>query len=262
MSGPYETLVVSAPAEHLRVLTLHRPEAANALNTKMAEELPLALEAAARAECRCLVLTGAGERAFCAGADLKERHGMTDGALAAQRSVFIRAFRALADSPVPVIAAVNGAAYGGGCEIALACDFIYAARGARFALTETSLGLIPGGGATQSLARAVGMPRAKEIILSATPFTAEEAAAWDMVNRLCDPARLIADALTVAGKIAANAPLAILQARKAMRTALGAQFSEVYQNEIEAYEPLISSQDRREGIAAFNEKRSPRFTGR
>jgi hypothetical protein len=133
---------------------------------------------------RCIVLTGSGEKAFCAGGDLKERNGMTDEAWQLQHVLFERAFRSLLGCPVPVIAAVNGAAYGGGCEIAACCDFIYAAEHARFALTEVSLGILPGGGGTQTIPRAVGERRAKEIILTAQPFTAAQAADWGLVNRV------------------------------------------------------------------------------
>ena len=131
---------------------------------------------------RCLILTGSGERAFCAGGDLKERNGMTEEAWTEQHLHYERMTRALLACPVPVVAAVNGAAYGGGCELVAACDFAYAATSARFALPETSLGIIPGAGGTQTLSRAVGERRAKELIFSARVFTADEAATWGLVN--------------------------------------------------------------------------------
>src|SRR6185312_6336074 len=150
------------------VITLNRPERRNALNTRMGEELreifvPLRFTPG---DLRCIVVTGAGDKAFCAGGDLKERHGMSDEDWRLQHAVFEEAYYAVMECPVPVIAAVNGAAYAGGCELALACDFIYAARGARFALTEVSIGIMPGGGGTQNLPRAVGERRAKELILT------------------------------------------------------------------------------------------------
>jgi len=161
----YETLALERVGEHVLIVTLNRPEVLNAINTRMGEEtLDLwARLSADPGEVRCAVLTGAGERAFCAGGDLKERDGMTDEAWRAQHEIFERSFIALMECTVPVIAAVNGHAYGGGLETALCCDFIYAARGARFALSEVRLGIMPGGGGTQNLARAAGERRAKEL---------------------------------------------------------------------------------------------------
>src|SRR5205807_7980753 len=147
-------------------------------------------------------MTGAGERAFCAGGDLKERNGMTDEAWQDQHLLFERMIRAFTGCPVPVIAAVNGAAYAGGCELALCCDFIYAAETARFALTEVTLGIMPGAGGTQTLPRAVGERRAKEIILTGKPFGAAEAERWGMVSRVVPAAELVAAALATAETIA------------------------------------------------------------
>ena len=171
----YATLALELVDEHVLVATLNRPEVLNAISTQMGRDLldlwtRLTVEPGA---VRCAVLTGAGERAFCAGGDLKERNGMTDEAWRAQHELFERAFVALMECPIPVIAAMNGYAYGGGLETALGCDFIFAARGARFALSEVRLGIMPGGGGTQNLPRAVGERRAKELILAARPFTAE-----------------------------------------------------------------------------------------
>ena len=163
----YATLVLANPLAHVLQVTLNRPEVANAFNTQMATDLVhcfehLALDAG---DYRCIVLTGAGERAFCAGGDLKERDGMSNAAWTEQHLVYERMIRAVIDCPLPLIAAVNGAAFGGGCELAAAVDFVYASENARFAMTETSLGIIPGAGGTQTLARAVGERRAKELIL-------------------------------------------------------------------------------------------------
>src|SRR5262249_59255113 len=154
-----------------------------ALRTATCEDLrtvfaPLAF---APGDLRCVILTGAGEKAFSAGGDLKERDGMSDEAWRAQHAVIEESAYAIINASIPVIAAVNGIAFGGGCELALCCDFIYAARTARFALPEVTRGIMPGAGATQNLPRAVGARRAKEIIMSGRPFTAEEAQAWGMV---------------------------------------------------------------------------------
>jgi enoyl-CoA hydratase/carnithine racemase len=207
-------------------------------------------------------LTGAGERAFCAGGDLKERNGMTDEAWRRQHEIFERAFFALLDMPVPVIAAVNGHAYGGGFETALACDFIYASRNARFALTEVRLGIMPGGGGTQNLARAVGERRAKELILRAQAFEAEQGLAWGLVNHLSEPGRVLEDALVAANEIARNGPLAVRQAKKSIHYGLQGDLLTGCRFEIEAYNRLVSSEDRHEGVRAFNEKRTPDFKGR
>ena len=177
MQDQYETLALDQPAEHVLRVRLDRPGASNALNTQMGHEI-LALWRglnAAPNRHRCIILTGTGERAFCAGADLKERHGMSDGTWLAQHLVFEHAVQALQACPIPVIGAINGAAYGGGCELALCCDFAYAAETARFALPEVTLGIMPGAGGTQNLPRAVGERRAKEIIMTGRPFTAAQA---------------------------------------------------------------------------------------
>lgn len=257
------TLQLTTPAPHLLLVTLNRPAVLNAINTCMGEEL-LALWTRLTAEpgeLRCVLLTGAGERAFCAGGDLKERHGMTDAAWRAQHEIFERAFFALLDMTVPVIAAVNGHAYGGGLETALACDFIYADVNAKFALSETRLGIMPGGGGTQNLARAVGERRAKELILRAQAFSAEQAAAWGLVNHVSAPGQVLADALVAAGHIAANGPLAVRQAKKAIHFGLQGDLRTGCRFEIEAYNRLVSSEDRHEGVRAFNEKRPPEFKG-
>src|ERR1041385_4177568 len=207
MNRDYETIRVEDKGEGLVLLTLNRPQVANAMNTRMGHDL-LAFFDEVNADPlahRCIVLTGAGEKAFCAGGDLKERQGMTDETWAAQHLLFERAIRAFIACPVPVIGAINGAAYAGGCELALCCDFLYAAETARFALTEVSLGIMPGAGGTQNLPRAVGERRAKEIVLTARPFSAEEAYEWGMVNRLCAPDRLLAETMQTARRVADNA---------------------------------------------------------
>jgi len=258
----YATLQVENRDEHVLVVTLNRPDVLNALNTQMGkDQLDLWTRlAAAPGQVRCVVMTGAGARAFCAGGDLKERHGMSDAQWRAQHEIFERMFMALMELPLPVIAAVNGHAFGGGLELALACDFVYAARGARFALSEVSLGIMPGGCGTQNLARAVGERRAKELILTAQPFTADEGAEWGVVSRVCDDA--LQEALATAAKIAANAPLAVRQAKKSIHYGLQTDLLTGYRFEIEAYNQLVGTEDRHEGVRAFNQKRKPRFEGK
>ena len=258
----YQTLTLEQRDEHVLVVTLNRPQVLNALNTQMGKDkfdlwTRLAAEPGA---LRCVVLTGAGERAFCSGGDLKERDGMTDTAWRAQHEIFERAFMALMDLPLPVIAAVNGHAFGGGLEIALCCDFIYAARSARLALSETRLGLMPGGCGTQNLPRAAGERRAKELILTAQAFEAQQGYDWGIVNRVCDNA--LEEALSTAEKISENAPLAVRQAKKSIHYGLQMDLATGYRFEIEAYNQLVGTDDRREGVRAFNEKRKPRFQGK
>ena len=260
----FATLLVDEPAAGVLRITLNRPEAANAFNTQMATDLMDCFEALALepGDTRCIVLTGSGQRAFCAGGDLKERDGMSDEAWQAQHRVYERMIRALIDCPLPLVAAVNGAAYGGGCELAAAADFVYAASGARFALTETSLGIIPGAGGTQMLARAVGERRAKELIMSARRFDAEEACLWGLVNEVHAAEILLEKTLDAASRIAANAPLAVRQAKQAIHRGLQMSLADGLAFEIEAYNRTVPTADRREGISAFNQKRTPQFQGK
>jgi enoyl-CoA hydratase len=259
----FETLTVATPEPHILLVTLNRPEAANAMNTQLGRDLLALFDsiAADPAAQRCVVLTGAGDRAFCAGGDLKERNGMTDRQWQDQHLIFERAIRALLACPVPLIAAVNGAAYAGGLEIALTADFIYAASHARFALTEVTLGIMPGAGGTQNLPRAVGARRAKEIMLTGTPFTAQEALEWGMVNRICPAETLLADTLATAARIAANAPISVRQIKQSINYGLNMDLASGMMFEIEAYNRMVPTADRREGIASFNEKRKPVFRG-
>ncbi len=257
------TLRVEERPGPVLLVTLDRPEVANAFNTQAALDLCEffdSLETEGR--CRCIVLTGAGDKAFCAGADLKERNALGNEQWRAQHEIFERMFRSVRDCAVPVIAAVNGAAYAGGLELVLLCDFAYASKSAKFALTEVSLGIMPGGGGTQTLARAVGERRAKELILAARPFSAEEALAWGVVNGLCEPRSLLDATLEAGGRIAANAPLAVREARRAIRQGLGMDLASAMQLEIAAYNRLVGTEDRKEGVRAFNEKRKPEFKGR
>jgi len=260
----YRSLLLDRPQPDILLIKLNRAESANALDTQMGRDI-LALFSELQLNpgaTRCAVLTGAGERAFCAGGDLKERDGMSDADWQAQHVVFEQAFRAVLECPVPLIAAVNGSAYGGGCELALACDFVYAADTARFAQTETRLGIIPGGGGTQLLARAVGAARAKEIIFTAIPFDAQQALLWGVVNRVVPADALLQEALATARTIAANAPIAVRQAKIAIDNGLEVDRRTGLIIEIAAYNRTVPTEDRREGIRAARERREPKFTGR
>ena len=254
--------VLFAVTEGIARVTINRPERRNAMSYGVMQGLRDAMaRARADADVRVVVLTGAGDKAFCAGADLKERDGMSVEVWRAQHEGFERAFVALVECPVPVIAALNGHAFGGGLELALCCDFIFAARGARLALPEASRGLMPGGMGTQNLPRAVGERRAKELILSGRPIGAEEGYAWGLVNRVCEPANLLEEALATAQLIADNAPLSVRQAKRSIHYGLDMDLLTGYRFEIEAYNRLVDTEDRREGVRAFVEKRKADFKG-
>jgi enoyl-CoA hydratase/carnithine racemase len=211
---------------------------------------------------RCIVLTGAGDKAFCAGGDLKQRQGMTDAQWQDQHGLFERHTRDLLNCPIPLIAAINGAAYAGGLEMALCCDFAYASTTARFALTEVTLGIMPGAGGTQTLPRAIGIRRAKEHLLTGRPFTVEQAHAWGMVNRICEPAELLPAVLETAARIAANAPISTRQVKHSVNFGMQMDLASALMFEIEVYNRMVPTEDRHEGINAFNEKRKPIFKGR
>lgn len=260
----YDTLTVTTVAPHVLQVTLNRPHVANAFNTRMAEELVTVFEARSVAmdDVRVVVLTGAGERAFCAGGDLKERNGMSDAQWAAQHLVFERMLRAVLSCPVPVLGAINGAAYGGGCELTAAVDIAHAAETARFAQTEVRLGIIPGAGGTQTLARKIGTARAMEVILSARTFTARQAHDWGLVTDVHAPDALLPAVHALAQEIAANAPIATRAAKAAISKGVEMGLGEALGFEIACYNQTFVTEDRREGVAAFNEKRKPLFKGR
>jgi len=259
----YDTLQCQREGKHVLLVSMHRPAVFNAMNTQMGLDLVHLFEdfQTDTRDLRCIVLTGTGEKAFCAGGDLKERNGMTDAQWQAQHAIFERAIRALMACPLPVIAAVNGVAFGGGCELACACTFIYASSRARFALPEVTLGIMPGAGGTQNLPRAVGQRRAMEIILTGTPFSAQQAEEWGLVNRVLEPADLLAGALGTAQTIAGNAPISVRQIKQSVSRGMQMSVWDGLMFEIEAYNRMVPTQDRQEGVRAFNEKRKPDFKG-
>lgn len=264
MRTDYETLHVETIDEHILFVIYDRPEVRNAKNTQMAidqRDLFESLYVDAEGH-RVVVLTGRGDKAFSAGADLKERNGMTDADWRRQHAIFEQSALALRACPVPVIGAINGAAFGGGCETALNADFCYASTTAKFALTEITLGIIPGAMGTQNLPNAMGERRAKEIIFTGRPFSAREAFDWGLVNKLCEPESLLDETLETARRIAANAPLAVQRAKRAVTVATQTDRATGYQFELEAYNRLVGTEDRVEGVRAFNEKRKPDFKGK
>ena len=248
---------------HIAHLILNRPESLNAIDNTLAEELGAACDRlGADTDVWAIVFRGAGERAFCAGADLKARRDFTPEQWQAQRQLFRRLFKQVRDVPQPMIAAVHGYALGGGTELAMLADFIVASDDAVFGLTEVSLGIIPGGGGTQSLPRLIGRHRAKELIFSARRIAAAEALALGLVNHVVPRAELLPKATALAQEIMKNSPFAVRQAKWAIDRGSDLPFEDGLEREHEAYMRAIASEDRREGIAAFNERRPPRFSGR
>jgi enoyl-CoA hydratase/carnithine racemase len=260
----YRTLLLERSADgYVATVTLNRPEQMNAINTPMGEELLACFDRLnSDAAVRAVVLTGAGDRAFCAGGDLKERNEMTDEVWRAQHVIFEQvAFRILR-CPVPVIAAVEGFALAGGCELAVLSDFIVAGETAVFGVPETTIGLFPGIGGTQLLPRILGAPLAKELIFTGRRMKAEEAKATGLINHLVPKGQARARALEIAASIAANGPIAVRQAKKAIAYGLETDLDTGMILAIEAYNATVVTEDRREGVRAFNEKRRPEFKGR
>jgi enoyl-CoA hydratase/carnithine racemase len=264
MIRTFKTLELENIRPHILLVTLSRIESRNALNSEMMQDLrdlwqDLYVNAG---DIRCVILTGKGDKAFCAGADLKERNGLDTKTWQQHHAILEQAMVGMMNCPVPIIAAVNGAAFGGGIELLLASDFAYAADTATFGFPETKVGIMPGAMGTQNLPRACGVRRAKEICISGTTFSAIEALEWNIINKICTPANLMAEVLQTAQLICENAPVAIQQVKKSLNASEQMGLDAGYRFEIEAYNRLIPMQDRLEGISAFNEKRKPKFTGK
>ncbi len=263
-SSSYKTLNVTAgPDGHVVTVELNRPDALNAMNTAMGEDLLRCFDALPWDKAaRAVVVTGSGTKAFCVGGDLKERQGMTDEVWRAQHVIFEAAAARVVRCPVPVIAAVEGFAMGGGCELAVLCDFIVASETAVFAVPEVTLGIFPGIGGTQLLPRILGGPLAKEMIFTGRRVPAAEARALGLVNHLVPAGQARAKALEIAATIAANGPIAVRQAKKAIHWGSETDLETGMALAIEAYNVTVTTEDRLEGVRAFNEKRKPHFKGR
>lgn len=247
---------------HVAEIVLDRAEALNALSTAMAVRLAeVCAQVAADRAARAVVLSAAGERAFCVGADLKERNGMSDADLLAQREVFRAAFGGVLALPQPVVAAVHGYALGGGCEFALSCDLIVADESAVFGLPEVSVGLVPGGGGTQLAVRRLGAGRAADLVLTGRRLGIAEAEAYGLVDRRVPAGSDREEALTLATLIAQNSPVAVRAAKRAMRHGAAVDLAAGLDIEDAAWRTVAFSADRKEGIAAFNEKRRPDWPG-
>jgi len=255
----YETILLET---HGRVglITLNRPQALNALNAQIVSELNHALDGLeADSNIGCIVLTGS-KKAFAAGADIKE---MADaGTIEMLQRGAHKLWRTIAGCPKPVIAAVSGFALGGGCELAMTCDIIVAGESARFGQPEVKIGIIPGGGGTQRLTRAAGKYKAMRYILTGDLFGAREAFDMGLVSEIAPDAEVEKRALAMAQQIAALSPLAIQQAKEAVLRGMDAALDTGLALETKAIQILFSSQDQKEGMAAFIEKRKPKFTGK
>lgn len=254
-------LLIKEQTEGILTLTLNRLESANALSTALLVELEDGLREAARSPVRAVVLTGRGTKAFCAGADLKERRQMDEQQVKEAVGRIRRVVNLVADLPMPVIAAVNGVAYGGGTELALAADLRIAASSAAFGLTETSLAIIPGAGGTQRLPRLIGVAKAKELIYTARRVDARTALDIGLVNQVTADEILLETTYTLAREIVRNGPVAVRQAKHAIDFGVQVDLATGLAIEAKAYEVTVPTQDRKEGLAAFAEKRQPNYKG-
>jgi len=258
--------IITEKFENVGRITLNRPDQLNAVSRRTLEEIERALKEFRRDPAvRAVILTGAGERAFCAGADLKggiftpETDSIRGAKLARLGQDFMEMLEMYEK---PVIAAVNGLAVGGGCEIALACDLIVASEKAQFGQTEVNVGLIPGWGGTQRLPRLVGRNKAKELIFTGDRITATEAERIGMVNRVVPPAKLQESALELAKKLTSKSPIMLRLAKQAINRGLGMDLKSGLAEEVKAFRVCFTTQDFREGLTAFLEKRQPKFEGK
>ena len=258
MTAP--VVVVERPAEGVGLIRINRPESRNALNMEVRQLLAQHLtKLGADDATRCIVLTG-NDKSFAAGADIKEMAGM--GPIEMIERGTHQLWRVIAACPKPVIAAVNGFALGGGCELAMICDIIIAGESARFGQPEVKLGIIPGGGGTQRLTRAVGKYKAMKICLTGELFGAQDAFAMGLVSELAPDAEVEKRAVEMAKQIAELAPLAVQQIKEVVLAGKDASLDTALRLETKAIQLLFASRDQKEGMAAFIEKRKPKFEGK
>lgn len=261
----YETLTVNTTHvnDFVYILELNRPNAMNSLNTLMAVELIECLsDLKDKQSLRVLILTGTGEKSFCTGADLKERKTMDNSQWKKQHDIFEDAYKALREFPFPVIAAVNGYALGGGMEMVLSCDLRYVAEHAKMGLPEVTLGIIPGVGGTQLLSRAIPVTLAKEFLLTGKHISAKKAVEVGLANDMFESTDLMVKTVEAAKGIAANAPLSLQSIKKAIDTGLQTDLNTALSIELDQYYKCANSEDRKEGVLAFNEKRKPNWQGK
>ena len=258
-----ERILLTDERDGILTLTLNRPEVMNAFNFALLHALRDQIETVRfRPEVRVLIITGAGQKAFCSGADLKERVSLSDIQVREYITTIRNLFTSIEQLSKPVIAAVNGVALGGGTELALASDLRIASLNATLGLTETRLAIIPGGGGTQRLPRLIGRGKAKELIFTGRRVDAQEALQIGLVNNICEPADLLAESLKMAAMICETGPVAVEQAKYAINYGLETDIHTGLAIESNAYWITIPTQDRLEGLAAFREKRKPVYKGR
>ncbi|MCG5105148.1 enoyl-CoA hydratase [Oceanobacillus alkalisoli] len=247
---------------HVSIITLNRPEAANAMSTALLDEMNKALDSVdANYDNFCTILTGKGEKAFCAGADLKERKTMTDREVVRAVRYIGQTVNRVESMRMPVIAALNGVAFGGGLELALACDLRIAAEHAKLGLTETSLAIIPGAGGTQRLSRLIGPGQAKRLIYTAKSVAAHEAKKLGILEEVVSSSELLHESKALADTIATKGPVALEQAKLAINRGLETDLMTGLEIEHLAYQKTIPTRDREEGLQAFSEKRKPIYKG-
>ncbi|MEX3624134.1 enoyl-CoA hydratase-related protein [Viridibacillus arvi] len=257
-----ETLIYKQQ-EHLAFVTLNRPLAMNAFNYDLLVELGKIVESIRiNPDIRVVIFTGAGDKAFSVGADLKERKTLTEQRVKRNLYKIGEVFSAIENLPQPTIAMINGYAFGGGTELALACDFRFAADDVLIGLTETSLGIIPGAGGTQRLPRLIGEAKALELILTAKRLQAEEALAYGLLTKIEKHEDLLTKTVAFAELMLANGPIALQQAKFAIKHGMNTDLQTGLHIERKAYEITIPTEDRIEALNAFSEKRKPNFTGR
>lgn len=248
--------------EGIVTITLNRPNAANALNKEMLVQFNEKLDTIANdLTVRCVIITGSGEKAFCAGADLKERKGLANHEVEKAVSQIRDTFSKLEALPQPVIAAINGVAFGGGLEMALACDLRISSTSASFGLTETSLAIIPGAGGTQRLPRLIGVAKAKELIYTAARIGSVEAEKIGLISHAVGNSQLLQEAFLLANRIVQNGPIALKQAKKAIHHGMETDLQTGLKVEEWCYSATIPTHDRLEGLQAFSEKRKPVYRG-
>jgi len=244
-------------------VTLDRADAMNALSGALLSELGAAVGTlAGDASVRAIVITGAGEKAFSAGADLKERRGMSEAETRVRIDLINQVFNAIAQVRKPTIAAMNGVAFGGGLELALACDFRVATTLVQLGLTEVRLGIMPGAGGTQRLARAIGASRAKQMILLGRRIDAQRAHDISLVHEVAAPGGLVAAVDQLVDELAGSAPVSLAMAKQAIDRGIDVVLDEGLRIERQCYEVTLGTEDRNEGLRAFAEKRPPRFQGK
>ena len=256
------SLIILKKEQAIATITLNRPQAANALNKHLLEQLKdTFISLRYDRQVRCIIITGSGEKVFCAGADLKERQALPESEIRHAVSQIGQTFSIIETLPQPVIASINGLALGGGMELALACDIRIASTNASFSLPETSLGIIPGAGGTQRLPRLIGIAKAKELIFTGKRMNAIDAEKLGLITKAVSPSELTEETKQLAQSMIRNAPIALAEAKKAIHYGMQTDLQTGLQIEEWCYDVTIPTKDRLEGLRAFSEKRQPQYKG-